>query len=74
MVRGKFQVTDITHHRYPGITIKLMAIYDSDLAEDRSFSKATPTAHVEMLITNEAAMSEFELGKYFYVDFTAVEG
>jgi len=71
MVRAKFRVTDITQHSYPGKTVKLQAIYDP---EDRQFVKATPSGHLEMLVTSPAALEQLQIDRYFYLDFTPVEG
>lgn len=72
MVRAKFQVTDITEHRYPGKTVRLQAIYDPDTPEDKKFVEATPTGSMEMLITNPKALEIFQVNQYFYLDFTPV--
>lgn len=73
MIRGKLTVTEITHHRYPGVTVKMTALYDPGIPEDKRFSEATPNGYLEWLITNPAAMTEFELGRSFYVDLTPIK-
>ena len=47
--------------------------YDAKLAEDVSFSKATPSGRIEMQIDNPTAIERMPAGKVFYVDFTPVE-
>ena len=72
-IRGKFRVMSETKHYYSddARTIKLQAMYDPDVPEDQSYAKATPTGTIEMLVDNPAA--KFELGEYYYADFTKVE-
>jgi hypothetical protein len=48
------------------------AVYDQGLAEeDRSFAKATPSGTLEIQVDNPNA--QFELGAFYYLDFTPVE-
>lgn len=49
-------------------TIRLRAVY-SDSPENKTFSEATPSAHLEMNITNKSAMGEFKEGVEYYVRF-----
>ena len=73
MIRAKFRVTDITQHNYPGLTVKFQAMYDPETPEDRKFVEATPSGHLEMLVTNPAALEELQIGRYFYLDFTPAD-
>ena len=74
-VRGKFKVTEITRNAWnPGAAqVKLEAIYTGS-PQDNTFSAATPSASIQMSITNAAAVENLPLGAFFYVDFTPVEG
>lgn len=77
MVRAKFKVTCVTTKEvapnYPAQkSITLEAVYDSKIAEDVSFSKATPSGRMEMQIDNPDAIAAMPVGTVFYVDFTAV--
>jgi hypothetical protein len=76
-VRAKFTVSEIVEKTYgtekyssTQKTIILTAQYDSKLAEDVSFQKATPTGRMEMQIDNPTAIERMPIGKTFYVDFT----
>jgi len=40
--------------------------------ENNTFAKWTPTAALELLITNPALTNRFAAGQEFYLDFTAV--
>jgi hypothetical protein len=73
-VRGKFKVTQITQHDWnpSGAQVKLEARYTGS-AEDNTYSAATPTATIEMTITNPEAVAKLPLGQCFYVDFTPTE-
>lgn len=78
MVRAKFQVTQVITTEYgphttPSKRIVLEPRYDAKLAEDVSFSKATPSGRIEMQIDNPVAIEQLPVGKTFYVDFTPVE-
>ena len=75
MVRGKFQLTNITHNHWnaESKTLRFMTIYDASIEEDKKFAKATPTGTIEMQVDNPAALAKFEIGKYYYVDFTPIQ-
>jgi hypothetical protein len=64
-------VTD-THYgpAYKSTKLRFECQYDQKLAEDVSFSKATPSGHCEMQIDNPTALEQFEVGKAYYVTFT----
>lgn len=76
-VRAKFKVTQIIETHYaPNSSQKkivLEAQYDPKVAEDVSFSKATPSGRMEIQIDNPVAIERMPVGKIFYVDFTPVE-
>lgn len=77
MVRAKFKVTCVTTKEiapnYPHQkSITLEAVYDQKVAEDVSFSKATPSGRIEMQIDNPDAIAAMPVGAVFYVDFTPV--
>jgi hypothetical protein len=73
-VRAKFAVTAVIDTQYAPATshkkIVLEPRYDPKLAEDVSFSKATPSGRIEMQIDNPAAIEAMPIGQVFYVDFT----
>lgn len=73
MVRGKFVVKAIEKTEYGVTIVKLRAIYADDVAENKRFAKATPTASIEMQLDNPIALEFFNLKREFYVDFTPVE-
>jgi hypothetical protein len=59
MVIGKFRVSK--NELYHGSTkVTLAALYDDKLDEDRRFAQATPSASVEMVITNPSANEQFK--------------
>lgn len=76
MVRAKFKVTEIITKEfapnYSQKTIVLQPQYDQQIAEDVSFSKATPSGRMEMQIDNPDAIAAMPVGTVFYVDFTPV--
>lgn len=71
-VRAKLHLTTMTNHEWGGKTLRFDTRYDDTIPEDQRFQKATPSGHVELMIDNPAALSQFELGKDYYVDFSAV--
>jgi len=71
MVRAKMQLTEITDTTWGGKRLKFSTVYDQSIAEDQKFQKATPSGSIEMHVDNPAAISQFTLGGYYYVDFTA---
>lgn len=76
-VRAKFKVTAIVTtqlgENYSQTKIVLEPQYDAKVAEDVSFSKATPTGRMEMQIDNPVALAAMPIGTVFYVDFTPVQ-
>lgn len=73
-VRAKFKVTQVIDTQFASTysqkKIVLEPQYDQAIAEDVSFSKATPTGRIEMQIDNETAIAAMPIGQVFYVDFT----
>lgn len=73
-MRAKLQVSTVT--RTSGCEqLKLHAVcppsFDKDgLHEDSTFSKFSPSATLEISITNPALHGKFNPGDKFYVDFT----
>lgn len=76
MVRAKFRVISVAQDIYQAQarTIKLSPQYDQSIPEDQRFAQATPTGELTMYVNNPAAVAELAIGKYFYLDFTPVEG
>lgn len=65
MVRAKFRV-----ERIEGNVIKMGTIYDHTTEENRRFTQATPWGKLAMAIDDPSARAEFEIGKYYYADFS----
>ncbi len=56
--------------------VKFRTVYETDehkSHENVSFTKATPWGEIRLGIDNPAALSQFEAGKSYYVDFTPAE-
>lgn len=70
-VTAKFQVQSITEHSWnqKSKTVKLQAVYGNS-GENKSWSEATPSGTIEMMITNPAALEQFKLGAEVYITFT----
>jgi hypothetical protein len=50
--------------------IKLIPVWTDEDGANASWSKATPQGALTMGITNPAAVDEFDLGKYYFLDIT----
>lgn len=71
-VRAKFKVESITKSSY-GTSVKMHPVH-SGSEENKSFSDYTPAGNIDMLISpGKPAAEMFEVGKEFYIDFTAAE-
>lgn len=78
-VRAKFFVKSITamsngnSEADQSSEVKLAPVYGSNADDvNTSWSKYTPSGEISMLITNTAAVEQFDLGAEYYVDFTRV--
>lgn len=74
-VRAKFYVTSIQHHHVGAsdkvcAEVKLAPIYGE---ANKPWSEATPQGQIAMTITNPGAIDQFELGKYYFVEFTPAD-
>jgi len=74
-VRAKFRCTSDTHTpgfgNGPQHEYRFSPIYQADVPEDQRYAKATPSGEVRLLVDNPAVV--FEVGAYYYLDFTKVE-
>lgn len=69
--RAKFQCNWVQDHGQGGKRVQLGVVYCKvEGTENRDFTKATPSGHIEMQIDNPAAAVQFVPGKQYYVDFT----
>lgn len=74
-IRAKFQLQEVTENFWnkESKVLKFRASYDPNIPEDQRFLKATPSGQFEMQVDNPVAIAALELGKYYYLDLTAVE-
>lgn len=83
-VRAKMAVNEIRRYRGSNYNpetksydacemqaVKLNAVSAGNNEEDNTFAAATPSASVDISITNPNTVGFFELGKTYFVDFTA---
>lgn len=70
-IRAKFLVSEVIQ-TIPGGKIKLMPV-TSGSPENEQFFKWTPYGQIEIGTINPEVIKQFEPGKEFYIDFTAVE-
>jgi len=71
MITAKFVVQSIEGDSDAGSTVKvkMQAYYDkSGIPEDEQFAEVTPSGSLEMVVTNEAALAQLEVGKLYYID------
>lgn len=73
-VRAKFQCTEKKHSHQGGDSIyceiTLIPVWTGEDGANASWSKATPNGRLTMGITNPGAIDQFELGKFYFLDFT----
>lgn len=68
-VRAKFRCDSVTKTAYGGEIVKFSAVSIGN-KEDNSFADATPSASVEMTISNKAVHGAFVPGAFYFSDFT----
>lgn len=72
-IRAKFRVESVNKFEHSE-TVTFHAVYGgSTNAEDNTFADATPSAKLEMTVTNKAVHGAFKPGQKFYADFTPAE-
>ena len=76
-VRAKFRCMSINHAftntpEYSAATVGLVPVWEQE-GVNKTWSKATPSGKIEMMITNPEAVKQFDLGKEYFVDFTPAE-
>lgn len=69
-VRAKFSVSNHLKDDYGNHIIRLYAVYDDGIEENKRFATSTPSGSIELTITNPPAAEFFKAGKQVYVDFT----
>lgn len=72
MVRAKFQLSSVKHYTGTSKTYEFFAVYDTSTEENARFTKYTPSGTLTITVDNPAVETQFELGKYYYLDFTEV--
>lgn len=74
MVRGKFKLAKVTANAgASGRQLMFSAVCNDGTPENERFHRYTPTGTLEMYVDNPAALTQFELGKEYYLDFTPCE-
>jgi hypothetical protein len=72
MIRAKFKVELKDPGEQGNVTLR--PVYSSDPEhENKAFWDATPSGEINMYISNKAAFAQLELGKEYYIDFSAAE-
>lgn len=76
-VRAKLQCIEKKHSHQGGdnvyCEVVLIPVWTGEDGANASWSKATPNGRITLGITVPEAIAVFELGKYYYSDFTPVE-
>lgn len=67
-IRAKMQCFAVTRMAGEQETVVLTAVH-GDSEENKTFSRWTPAAKLEMSVTNPAALGAFVPGEEYYVDF-----
>lgn len=77
MVRGKFRLQSVLSsagQTGSTLTFSAVCLEDKDnVEENKKYHKYTPNGSISMYVDNPSAQEQFELGRYYYVDFTKCE-
>ncbi len=71
-VRAKLTVEEVDLFENSEI-VKMRAVYDSNTPEDNTYSKYTPSATLQMSVTNPSLFGYFRPGKKYYLDFVPMD-
>lgn len=81
-VRAKFKLASVNSVLYsaaPGNTTEMRTfnfspVYSTDPEhENKAFWDASPQGQIQLGVVNKQVWDKFELGKEYYIDFTAAE-
>lgn len=72
-VRAKMKCESVEKQSEEQIKVTLRAVTDGSSEENKSFSKYTPSADLNLTITNPECFDKFEQGKQYYVDIIPAE-
>lgn len=70
-MRAKMELVSV-NRTASGEQLKFSAVTNGT-PEDNTYSKYTPSANLEMSVTNESLFGKFNPGEKYYVDFTPAE-
>jgi len=72
MVRAKFKLSEVHQFDYNPSARKFVftAVQDKSAPENEQFTKYTPNGKLEMQVDNPAVTPQFEVGQYYYLDFS----
>lgn len=72
VMRAKLKIQSVTS--FEGMDqLKFVAQYSSSNSEDNSYSASTPSASLDMAITNKELIGTFKPGQSYLIDFIPVE-
>jgi hypothetical protein len=72
-VRAKFRVNSYTQYTGSSRKFELGAVTDDGTPENERYNKATPSGALSIQIDNPAVVDFLEVGKSYYLDFTAAD-
>jgi hypothetical protein len=72
-IRVKMVLESLVPQTWGGYQATYRCTYDSKVAEDVSFQKATPNGVIHMTVDNPAAIAQMKIGQAYYVDFNEVK-
>lgn len=68
--RAKFYVDSVTLLQHGNQRLKMVAMFDDGIEENKRFAAASPSGEFTMLVSNPALAGAFRPGRRFYLDFT----
>lgn len=72
-MRAKFRVNSYTQYTGSGRKFDLTAVTDDGTPENQRYNTATPSGSLSIQIDNPAVVDFLEVGKSYYLDFTAAD-
>lgn len=72
-MRAKVILEHVVSRSYGGVNAFFRCVYDNSTEENKRFTKATPSGHIDLQIDNPEVTKKLVIGQDYYVDFTPVQ-
>jgi hypothetical protein len=71
MIRAKFKCEEVNQKAYTTEFVLVPVVGGSP--ENDAFFRTTPAGRISVVIKNDETAAKFEIGKFYYVDFSFIE-